>query len=93
MLHKVPGYEADDYLHLHIIPDENVELLDKKYPCSGRGMKETWKPCLKIPDKYVVISPKELWGKQKTGTEIYQYLEHRYWPVSSSGETYVNQIF
>jgi hypothetical protein len=86
MIHKVSGYEADDYLHLHIIPAENVELLNKKYPCSGKGMKETWQSCLIDSDKYVVISPKDLWGKQESDTAIYRYLEHRYWPTYVSGE-------
>jgi hypothetical protein len=79
LLHKVPDFEADDYLHLHVIPDENAELLDKKYPCSGKGMKETWKSCLTNPDKYVVLSPAKLWEKQESDTGIYRYLEQRYW--------------
>ncbi|GHT79738.1 hypothetical protein FACS1894104_4940 [Actinomycetota bacterium] len=83
LIHKVPGYEADDYLHLHIIPDENAELLNKKYPCSGKGMKETWKSCLVDPGKYIVISPKDLWDKQEPDTDICRYLKHRYWPIGS----------
>ncbi|MDR3211390.1 MAG: hypothetical protein LBU79_05685 [Planctomycetota bacterium] len=31
LLNKVPGYEADNYLHIHIVPDDNAEPLDKKY--------------------------------------------------------------
>lgn len=56
LLNKVQGLEADDYLHLHVIPDQNSELLDKLYPCSKKSMEETWKGCLIEPDKYVVIS-------------------------------------
>jgi len=79
LLHKAPGFEADDYLHLHVIPDDNAELLDKAYKCSGKGMAETWKSCLTDPDKYIVLSPKKLWSKQEPNTDIYHYLEYRYW--------------
>lgn len=73
------GFEADDYLHLHIIPDENRELLHKQYPCSGQGMEQTWKNCLVDPDKYKVLSPKKLWQYQDQSTPVYKYLERRYW--------------
>ena len=75
----VKGLEADNYLHLHIIPDGNTELLDKLYPCSGKGLEATWKNCLYSPEKYIIISPDKLWSKQKTDTDIYQYLCMRYW--------------
>jgi hypothetical protein len=77
--HRVPGFEAEDYLHLHVIPDMNAELLDKEYPCSGKGMKATWQNCLTNPDKYVVLSPEKLWSRQDEATDIYQYLKKRYW--------------
>jgi len=77
--HRVLGFEAEDYLHLHVIPDGNAELLDKVYPCSGEGMKATWMNCLTNPDKYVVLSPEKLWSRQDEGSDIYQYLKKRYW--------------
>lgn len=73
------GFEADDYLHLHIVPDDNVQLLDKSYPCSKEGMVTTWKNCLIDPDKYIVTSPERLWIKQSKDTDIYNYLSKRYW--------------
>lgn len=76
---QIAGIEAEDYLHLHIIPDENKELLNKNYPCSGKGMAETWKICLKDPGKYKVVSPTKLWSLQNSETDIYKYLQHRYW--------------
>lgn len=76
---RVEGFEAEDYLHLHIIPDENTELLNKKYPCSSKGMAETWKGCLKNPEKYIVVSPASLFNLQDSDTDIYQYLQRRYW--------------
>jgi hypothetical protein len=76
---KVAGIEAEDYLHLHIIPEGNNELLNKKYPCSGKGMEETWKGCLKNPEKYMVVSPAKLFSLQGDDTDIYKYLQRRYW--------------
>jgi hypothetical protein len=76
---KVKGLEADDYLHLHIIPDKNADLLDKPYnKCGGKGMKDTWKTCLTNPTKYMVISPDVLWRKQQTNTDHYRDLQERY---------------
>jgi hypothetical protein len=76
---KINGLEAEDYLHIHVIPDENHELLDKIYPCSQKGMSQTWKNCLTNPDKYVVISPTQLWSKQNRNADIFKYLDKRYW--------------
>jgi hypothetical protein len=79
LAHKPEGFEADDYLHLHVIPDANAELLDKVYPCSGKGMEATWKNCLTDPSKYIVLSPEKLWSHQNGSLEIYAYLKERYW--------------
>ena len=76
---KVEELKANNYIHLHVIPDGNAELLDKLYPCSGKGMESTWKNCLRDPDKYIIISPKKLWSKQKKDTDVYSYLHTRYW--------------
>lgn len=79
LINKIPGLEADDYLHIHVIPDENVELLNKLYPCSDKGMEETWRSCLVSQDKYIVVSPAKLWSEQSKNSEIYKYLNQRYW--------------
>ncbi len=77
--HQPVGFEADDYLHLHVIPADNAELLDKIYPCSNKDMETTWKDCLTDPDKYIIISPQQFWSKQLIDTDIYNYLSRRYW--------------
>ncbi|MEL1135042.1 hypothetical protein AAC978_07640 [Desulfitobacterium sp. THU1] len=79
IINQVKGLEADDYLHLHVIPDHNTQLLNKTYPYSGKGMEETWRQCLTIPDKYKIISPKQLWSKQNASTPLFQYIQQRYW--------------
>jgi len=72
---------AEDFIHAHIIPRENSDLLEKTYPCSGKNMEATWRENLSDQSKYKIISPKELLGK--INSEKYadwkNYLEKRYW--------------
>jgi hypothetical protein len=35
--------KADDYIHLHVIPPENHDLLHKTYMCSKMDMEQTWR--------------------------------------------------
>jgi hypothetical protein len=81
---KPEGFGADDYLHLHVIPDGNAQLLNKTYPCSGKNMEATWRSCLADPSKYVVISPEKLWSRQDVNADkgmeqLRNYLKKRYW--------------
>lgn len=73
--------EADDYIHIHVIPDENNELLNKTYPCSSQGMEETWRACLKDQSKYVIIPPEELLAPvtDEQHCILLKYLKKRYW--------------
>ena len=73
--------KADDYVHIHVIPDDNNELLNKSYSCSGKGMVETWRSCLKDQSKYVIISPKKLLAPviNNQYCTLFKYLENRYW--------------
>lgn len=80
--HKnIETIKADDYIHIHVIPAENSELLNKKYPCSAKGMEETWRTCLKDQSKYVIIPPKDLLASVIGGQyrALFEYLEKRYW--------------
>ncbi|MDR0515579.1 MAG: hypothetical protein LBH25_00870 [Fibromonadaceae bacterium] len=73
--------KADDYMHIHIVPSANVQLLDKVYKPSGKNMKETWLNCLKYKEKYKIIDPKDLlknMDERKHGALI-EYLNERYW--------------
>jgi len=82
---KVAGFEADDYLHIHVIPEENHELLNKQYSFSQKNMEQTWRECLDHSGncKYKIVSPKKLMSTQTQGTEeekrLMEYLERRYW--------------
>lgn len=47
-----------DYRHIHVVPTLNTDLLKKEYPYSTYdNMADTWKSCLKTPDKYLCIDP------------------------------------
>ena len=72
---------AEDFIHTHIIPKENGDLLEKKYPCSGKNMETTWRECLHEPNKYKIISPKDLLANIDPNkyAELKKYLEKRYW--------------
>lgn len=72
--------EADDYLHIHVIPEDNRDLLDKRYKVSGKGMEETWREMLVDQSKYVIISPKALMAPVAPKyPDLTDYLAERYW--------------
>ena len=73
--------KADKFLHIHVIPSENKDLLNKAYKCSGFDMETTWRNHLKHSDKYVIISPKDFLSNldQVKYKELNDYLNKRYW--------------
>lgn len=72
--------QADNYLHVHVIPSENDELLLKKYKVSEKGMEESWREMLSDQSKYVIIDPKTLMSPTASKyPELHEYLRTRYW--------------
>ena len=72
--------KADDYMHIHVIPNENRTLLDKKYRSTGKGMEETWRSMLCDQSKYIVIDPKALFAPVADKySRLAAYLQERYW--------------
>lgn len=73
--------KADNYLHIHVIPSDNFDLLEKNYKCSGKNMKSTWTSHLKNKDKYVIISPKDFLSTidSEKYKDLISYLNKRYW--------------
>ncbi len=72
---------ADEFIHIHVIPPENRDLLDKKYTCSGMGMEDTWRSQILDQNKYQIVAPQELLASvnlHKYG-ELLNYLKERYW--------------
>lgn len=78
---KTETIKAENFIHAHIVPNENKELLQYEYPVSMKGMKETWESCLTDIDKYKIVEPRNLLAninKTKYQTLI-NYLTTRYW--------------
>ncbi|OQB30242.1 MAG: hypothetical protein BWY08_01292 [Bacteroidetes bacterium ADurb.Bin174] len=72
--------KADNYLHVHVIPTENKDLLNRVYKCSGQDMETTWRNQLNDQTKYQIITPNKLLNgidslKYK---DLLNYLEIRY---------------
>jgi hypothetical protein len=72
--------KADNYLHVHVIPTENKDLLNKVYKCSGLDMETTWRKQLNDQTKYQIITPNKLLNgidslKHK---DLLNYLNTRY---------------
>jgi hypothetical protein len=86
----VNEYGADDYIHLHIVPDENIEMLEGITSNDIQGFKDgdhldmetAWMAVLKDRAKYKRISPKDFFEplkEEKDVKSLLQYLEKRYW--------------
>ncbi len=73
-------FKAEDYLHIHVIPRDNRDLLYKKYRISGRGMEESWRSMLRDQSKYVIVDPQRLFAPiVDKYPQLSSYLEKRYW--------------
>jgi hypothetical protein len=73
--------KADDYIHIHVIPNENKELLKINYHVTGKNMEDSWRENLKDPKKYQIITPMDLLkniDKDKYKNLI-EYIKTRYW--------------
>ncbi len=86
---KKEPIEAEDYLHIHVIPKGNTVLLNKGFKEKGDNlMEKTWRSMLKKDgdDRYILIDPevllkpivedKDLADKY---SDLIKYLRTRYW--------------
>lgn len=73
--------KADNFLHLHIIPEDNANLLHKKYKCSGKDMETTWRQYLHDTSKYKILAPENFLERidRIKYQELISYLTIRYW--------------
>jgi hypothetical protein len=73
--------KAEDYIHVHIIPNENDELLYKKYKNTNKPLRESWLGNLVDEDKYVIISPMDFIRNIDNNKyrDLLKYLQDRYW--------------
>lgn len=77
---KEEKLKADNYMHIHVIPSANKDLLDKKYSVSGMGMEDTWRSMLNDQSKYIIVDPQKLLEPIKDKKpELVSYLKKRYW--------------
>lgn len=73
--------KADDFVHVHVIPAENADLLKKRYKCAGQDMETIWRGCLIDRSKYKIISPMDLLARldAEAHGDLLSYLQRRYW--------------
>lgn len=77
-------YNAKDWIHLHIIPKDNIELKNTitSPGLVGSDIEEAWKSVLKNPQKYIVKSPEDFLSPIKKcfdSKSLLSYLGKRYW--------------
>ena len=72
--------KAEHYLHIHIVPKANTDLLEKKYrPAKGKNMEETWRACIVEQSKYMIIDPQDFMQPIKDSRpELWNYLYRVY---------------
>lgn len=75
--------KAEHYLHIHIVPKANTDLLEKKYrPAKGKNMEETWRACIVEQSKYMIIDPQDFMQPIKDSRpELWNYLYKRYYNI------------
>ena len=72
--------KADNYLHIHVIPARNRDLLDKCYRVSNDKMENTWRNYLIDSSKYIIVDPQQLMKPLiHKYPDMIAYLEKRYW--------------
>jgi hypothetical protein len=76
-------YGCDEYIHVHVIPENNLELRERvpSPKLKGDTMSEAWQSVLKEPARYKVLSPEEFLKPAFTCPDtqsIRSYLQKRY---------------
>ena len=76
-------YDARKFIHLHIVPSANKELLERRYKRFvefDQGMVATWHSLLVNPNLYICKDPQEIFSAiEEFDSELYEYLLTRYW--------------
>lgn len=81
---KNKDHGVESYKHLHIVPEDNVELKTKITSpyFSGPDIHTVWTSILKNKDNFIAISPKNFIEPVKSVQDtlsILKYLDSRYW--------------
>jgi hypothetical protein len=71
--------KADDFIHIHVIPYENADLLEKEY-ISGNNMETTWRSQLIYQDKYKIFKPVDFIRNidRNNYCDLIEYITNRY---------------
>ena len=82
--HKIDEkMQAEDFLHIHVVPGGNADLLEKQYRYAEvQGMEAAWKSCLNDPAKYIRVDPVEIVRTIEETcryNELAAYLKTRYY--------------
>jgi len=73
---KSEQIKADHFLHIHVIPKADKDLLEKTYRITDKCMKETWLSCLTDQSKYCIVDPQDLMQPIRNSyPELYLYLK------------------
>ena len=76
---SIERLKAEDYLHIHVIPQGNAELLNRPFAVSGKTMEETWRSMLNDQTKYVIVDPSDLMKPiAPMYPDLITYLQERY---------------
>ena len=73
---------AKHFVHIHVCPKDNHELLNKHYAevTNKNTMEEAWREMLTDQSLYHLIDPKDLMEPiAKKYPDLYNYLKKRYW--------------
>jgi hypothetical protein len=76
-------FHADDWIHLHIIPEQNLALRGSRSATMliGESMAEKWRSVLKDPSRYRVVTPGDLVsgvGAAGSGVDWRRWMDVRY---------------
>ncbi len=72
---------ADDFLHILVAPDANVDLLRNSNLCEQQDLVETWKNQLEKPEKFKHVDTSQILGliaSLPNYSGLYNYLKLRY---------------
>lgn len=77
-------YGCDEFIHIHVIPRENLKLRETVTSpgLEGESMTAAWRKVLQHPVRYIVMTPEEIMRPIEVcedSASILRYLLKRYW--------------
>ncbi|EKV56848.1 hypothetical protein A966_07414 [Brachyspira hampsonii 30446] len=65
--------EADDFLHIVVIPNKNKSILSSRYKISNMNLEDTWRNVLNDNSKFMIIDNKKIIEALEYITELIKY--------------------